>query len=384
MGKRRAQAAVSSLDLSEMAVVPSLEVERVETGVLALDAALGGGLPYGSVVVIGGKEDVGKTNLALSIVANAVRAGYYAIYFDVENRLLYNPTRFTYKRLSEEHLKQIEIIPGENAVENVAAHIRARLTSSKAPIRVVVIDSLASLHTRSFRLLRESMQDGGVGIGAVARAITEEMRDIFTYYAHTFKVLFVITTQMRTAMAGGPHMELYGARYIRHAAATIIRISQVSKPQLSYDDPIPDEVTIASTKKPTFAYLQMSLDKCQLAPAGVRLAVLSRMFLVSVPQYNIFLGDYDNIFQLMVYGRRRPHGIIEKQGDAYVLKPTSATFRLVDVYKDEVLRNRILEESKPHFYEMFKRIVTDAFTAKFEKSVADEEDDVVEEAAGDE
>ncbi len=371
MGRRRAQ---KNADLSvQDFITPTFSPQKVETGILGLDALLDGGLPYGSVVVLGGKEDIGKTNLALSIVANVVKQGYHALYIDVENRLLYNQSRFTYKRLTEEELKRIEIFPGENAVETVAAHIRARLTTSTNPIKVVVIDSLASLHTRSFRLLRAEMQQGGVGMGAVARAITDELKDLLTYYAHTKQVLFVITTQLRTSLGGGPHMEMYGARYIRHAAATIIRLSPISKPTINFDDPIPPAVTVGGIERPTFQYLNISLEKCQLSPWGVRAGVIARMFLISAPKYGIFLGDYDNIFQLILYGRRRPYAFIERRGDTYKVIPTGTTFTLREAYTNEELRKRIIEECKPHLYQLFKTVFEDAFTQKLESDIIQEE-----------
>jgi recombination protein RecA len=60
----------------------------IPTGVLAIDRALGvGGVPRGRVIEIYGPESSGKTTLALTIVANAQKAGGAVAYIDAENAL---------------------------------------------------------------------------------------------------------------------------------------------------------------------------------------------------------------------------------------------------------------------------------------------------------
>lgn len=55
---------------------PTVEVDAIPTGSLALDIALGiGGIPRGRIVEIYGPESSGKTTLALHIVAEAPEAG---------------------------------------------------------------------------------------------------------------------------------------------------------------------------------------------------------------------------------------------------------------------------------------------------------------------
>ena len=52
-----------------------------------LDIALGGGIPSGVTTIISGRPKLGKSSLALKIVANAQKQGMKAYYCDVENRL---------------------------------------------------------------------------------------------------------------------------------------------------------------------------------------------------------------------------------------------------------------------------------------------------------
>src|SRR5262245_29505432 len=66
----------------------SIGVEVIPTGSLGLDMALGvGGVPRGRIVEIYGPESSGKTTLALTIIANAQRAGGNAVFIDAEHAL---------------------------------------------------------------------------------------------------------------------------------------------------------------------------------------------------------------------------------------------------------------------------------------------------------
>ena len=52
-----------------------MAVERIPTGSLGLDIALGGGLPVGRITEIYGPESSDKTTVALSVIACAQHAG---------------------------------------------------------------------------------------------------------------------------------------------------------------------------------------------------------------------------------------------------------------------------------------------------------------------
>ena len=67
---------------------PSVNVESIPTGSLALDVALGiGGIPRGRIIEIYGPESSGKTTLALHIVAECQKKGGIAAYVDAEHAL---------------------------------------------------------------------------------------------------------------------------------------------------------------------------------------------------------------------------------------------------------------------------------------------------------
>ncbi len=57
----------------------------VPTGIDDLDYALGGGLPFGAVTILGGRPSDGKSALARGIASHAVRSGFPTHYFSLED-----------------------------------------------------------------------------------------------------------------------------------------------------------------------------------------------------------------------------------------------------------------------------------------------------------
>src|ERR1017187_5339907 len=54
---------------------PAQNLERLPTGIMKLDEAIGGGIPRGRITELFGKEAGGKTTLALHTVSRAQQAG---------------------------------------------------------------------------------------------------------------------------------------------------------------------------------------------------------------------------------------------------------------------------------------------------------------------
>ncbi len=60
------------------------KVERITTGCLSLDNALGGGLPIGRLIEVFGKESSGKSTLTTFLMAQVQKAGGRAALIDAE------------------------------------------------------------------------------------------------------------------------------------------------------------------------------------------------------------------------------------------------------------------------------------------------------------
>src|SRR2546422_2899246 len=62
-------------------------VPRLATGLAALDAVLGGGIPRGRITELAGPRSAGRTGLAAAIAASATRAGETIAWVDPEDAL---------------------------------------------------------------------------------------------------------------------------------------------------------------------------------------------------------------------------------------------------------------------------------------------------------
>ena len=85
----RLQIETALADRIPSALTPAPRVIRptAPTGIAALDAALGGGLPLGAISELAGPECSGRTSLALSFVAGRTRAGQVCAWVDVSDTL---------------------------------------------------------------------------------------------------------------------------------------------------------------------------------------------------------------------------------------------------------------------------------------------------------
>src|SRR5215831_20044381 len=142
-------------------------IEVISTGSIGLDMALGvGGVPRGRIVEIYGPESSGKTTLALTIIANAQRAGGNAVMIDAEHALDAAYAQKLGVDIANLHVAQPDT--GEEALE-IADH----LVRSGA-VDVVVIDSVAALVPRAE--IEGEMGDSHVGLQA--RLMSQALRKL--------------------------------------------------------------------------------------------------------------------------------------------------------------------------------------------------------------
>jgi len=126
----------SIMRLGDNPVLPG--IDRISTGSLTLDAALGiGGIPRGRVVEIYGPEGSGKTTLALSALANAQRAGGTAAFVDAEHAM--DPVYARKLGVDVDNLLVSQPDTGEQALEITEVLVRS------GALDMVVVDSVAAL-----------------------------------------------------------------------------------------------------------------------------------------------------------------------------------------------------------------------------------------------
>ena len=187
----------------------------IPTGSLTLDHALGiGGLPRGRITEIYGPEGVGKTTLALSILAQAQRAGGTGVFIDTEHAL---DLAWAQRVGVDTHqLLLCQPTSGEQALQV------ANLLIGSGEVTVVVIDSIAGLVPQA----ELDSQIGQQHPGAQANLLSQALRQLAGPIAR-HQVAVAVTNQLRQR-AGVPGQALYtaGGRALGYWASVRLHLHQ--------------------------------------------------------------------------------------------------------------------------------------------------------------
>jgi recombination protein RecA len=141
-------------------------IECIPSGALSLDIATGGGIPRGRITEIYGPESGGKTTLALTIIAQAQKAGGLALFVDAEHALDVEYARAL--GVDVDRLYVAQPTTGEEAL-----NIMDSMVESGA-MDIVVLDSVAALVPKAE--LEGDMGDAHVGIQA--RMMSQALRKL--------------------------------------------------------------------------------------------------------------------------------------------------------------------------------------------------------------
>ncbi len=195
----------------------TMNVDKISTGSLSLDIALGiGGLPKGRIVEIYGPESSGKTTLALHSVAEAQKAGGNAAFIDVEHAL--DPVYAQALGVDIDSLLVSQPDTGEQALEICEALVRS------GAIDIVVVDSVAAMTTRAE--IEGEMGDSHVGLQA--RLMSQGMRKLTSVIGKTNTIVIFIN-QLREkigVMYGNPETTT-GGRALKYYASVRIDVRRV-------------------------------------------------------------------------------------------------------------------------------------------------------------
>ena len=145
---------------------PELEIEAIPTGALALDAALGIGVPRGRIIEIYGPESSGKTTLSLEILAEAQAAGGVVAFIDAEHAL--DPAYAARIGVDIDEVLISQPDTGEQALEICDMLVRS------GAIDAIVIDSVAALVPRA----EIEGEIGDTTVGLQARLMSQALRKL--------------------------------------------------------------------------------------------------------------------------------------------------------------------------------------------------------------
>ncbi len=199
---------------------PVIDIEKISTGSLGLNLALGiGGLPKGRVIEIYGPESSGKTTMAIHAIAEAQKNGGIAAFIDAEHAF----DRFYAEKLGvdTENLVISQPDNGEQALE-----IADNLISSGA-VDLLVIDSVAALTPKAE--IDGEMGDSRMGLHA--RLMSQALRKL-TGTINKTGVCVIFINQLREkigVMFGNPETTTGGnaLKFYASVRLDIRRIGQI-------------------------------------------------------------------------------------------------------------------------------------------------------------
>lgn len=201
----------------QMGEKSAVQVETIPTGNLLIDRALGvGGFPKGRVVEVYGPESSGKTTLALTVVAQAQKAGGLAAFVDVEHAL--DPSYAKKLGVNLDELLVAQPSSGEEALRIVETLV------ASGSLDVVILDSVAALVTKA-------ELDGEIGdttVGAQARLMSAAMRKLTSVIAKA-ETCAIFTNQIREkigVMFGNPETTP-GGRALKYYSSVRVDIRRI-------------------------------------------------------------------------------------------------------------------------------------------------------------
>ncbi len=188
---------------------PSVNVEAIPTGSLALDVALGvGGIPRGRIIEVYGPESSGKTTLAQHIVAECQKKGGIAAFVDAEHALDPEYARALGVNVDELLISQPDT--GEQALD-----ITEELVRSGA-VDIVVVDSVAALVPKAE--IEGSMEDQQMGLQA--RLMSKALRKLTGIIGKTnTTVIFINQLRMKIGVMYGNPETTTGGNALKYYAS---------------------------------------------------------------------------------------------------------------------------------------------------------------------
>lgn len=161
-------------------IIPTID-KRLSTGILSMDARLGGGLPRGSIVEIFGHKSSGRSAFATNCIAWAQKAGYTAALIDASDE--YDSVRAVKYGVNVDTLWYAQRPTLEDTLESV--RIAARHCD------LVVLDCLASLPGEQENLNSPYYLN--------RRTVSDKLREL-AFQAQESNSCIIIVNQSRQAM----------------------------------------------------------------------------------------------------------------------------------------------------------------------------------------
>jgi recombination protein RecA len=194
------------------------DVETFPTGSLALDIALGGGLPKGRIVEVYGPESSGKTTLTLHAIAEVQKSGGTAAFIDAEHAL--DPSYAKRIGVDIENLLLSQPDNGEQALEITETLVRS------SAVDLIVVDSVAALVPRAE--IEGDMGDSHMGLQA--RLMSQALRKLTGVISRSHTtVIFINQIRMKIGVMFGNPETTTGGNALKFYASVRMDIRRTSQ-----------------------------------------------------------------------------------------------------------------------------------------------------------
>jgi len=204
--------------IMQMGEAPTQHIERVSSGSLGLDLALGGGVPLGRIIEIYGPESSGKTTLALHCISQVQKKGGRAAFIDAEHALDVQYAKKIGVNIDELLVSQPD--DGEQALEICETLVRS------TGIDVIVVDSVAALTPRAEI---EGMM-GDAHMGLQARLMSQALRKLTSIVSKTgCSVIFINQIRMKIGVMFGNPETTTGGNALKFYASLRLDVRRIDK-----------------------------------------------------------------------------------------------------------------------------------------------------------
>lgn len=215
-----------------------VNIEVVPTGAISLDVAIGaGGFPKGKIIELYGSEGGGKTTVALTVAANAQKAGANVGFIDAEHGL--NRALCTNIGVDPDRFVVFQPDHGEQAIDMVEQMIR-----SKA-FEVIIVDSVAAMTPKAE--IDADIEQQFMGLHA--RLMSKFMRRA-AGLANENGVMLILVNQVRKNLqAYGTPDETTGGKAIKFYASLRIEVRTSGSKKITKGGEIVGHTVVATVKK---------------------------------------------------------------------------------------------------------------------------------------
>jgi recombination protein RecA len=258
---------------------PYNKIEWLPTGFRELDRILGGGVPLRKITEISGVFSVGKSSLALQIIAQAQKEGRDTLWCDSE----FSFTEGYAKKLGVD-CDSLDLIQGRYAEENLDA---IEEWADKHKGAVMVLDSIGGL------LPRQEAEKGADGktIGGQAKLIATFCRKIVPILAINNCALVVLNHQFTDIMSG--RLKTSGGAKLEYAKSCWLMLRAANK-------------RIMSGEQQVGLVIEAEIRKNKLAPT------LKQKVELTILYGEGFSKEADQFDELL------EKGMIEKKGNTFL------------------------------------------------------------------